>query len=181
MKKETIKIGLGGSCHWCTEAIFLSLVGIEKVEQGWISSVEKNSFSEAIIVHFNASMIELIDIIQIHLYTHSSTHQHSMRSKYRSAIYCFDIEQQYEVQNNLNLLQEQFEEKVITEALRYQDFKLNKEEQLNYYYSNPEKPFCKNIINPKLRLILNKFGHQFDKEKRTIVEEHETRKTYYNQ
>ncbi|WP_269200069.1 peptide-methionine (S)-S-oxide reductase [Pseudoalteromonas luteoviolacea] len=27
------KLGLGGSCYWCTEAIFRSLNGVEKVEQ----------------------------------------------------------------------------------------------------------------------------------------------------
>lgn len=32
------KIGLGGSCNWCTEAIFRSLKGVTKVKQGWISS-----------------------------------------------------------------------------------------------------------------------------------------------
>ena len=26
---EEIEIGLGGGCHWCTEAIFLSLKGVD--------------------------------------------------------------------------------------------------------------------------------------------------------
>jgi len=42
------QIGLGGSCHWCTEAIFSSLKGVESVEQGWFKSSENSSqFSEA--------------------------------------------------------------------------------------------------------------------------------------
>jgi peptide-methionine (S)-S-oxide reductase len=45
------KIGFGGSCHWCTEAIFLSLKGVTAVKQGWIASDGQNStFSEAVIV-----------------------------------------------------------------------------------------------------------------------------------
>ncbi|WP_211220714.1 peptide-methionine (S)-S-oxide reductase [Dyadobacter beijingensis] len=32
------KIGLGGSCHWCTDAIFQSLRGVLHVSQGWIAS-----------------------------------------------------------------------------------------------------------------------------------------------
>jgi peptide methionine sulfoxide reductase MsrA len=28
------KIGLGGGCHWCTEGVFESLIGVTKVNQG---------------------------------------------------------------------------------------------------------------------------------------------------
>lgn len=76
------KIGLGGSCHWCTEAIFQSLIGVLKVEQGWISSEKGNtSFSEAVIVYFDDSIMSLNTLIEIHLYTHSCTSNHSMREK----------------------------------------------------------------------------------------------------
>ena len=49
------KIALGGSCHWCTEAVFQSLLGVKKVEQGYVASTNENSsFSEAIVVHLMA-------------------------------------------------------------------------------------------------------------------------------
>ena len=82
------KVGLGGGCHWCTEGIFESLIGIKAVKQGWIASIDNNAeLSEAIEVSFDPSMISLQTLIEIHLHTHASTSNHTMRQKYRSAIY----------------------------------------------------------------------------------------------
>ena len=94
MKNDTAKIAFGGGCHWCTEAVFQQLKGVIRVEQGFVASVnEYQSFSEAVIVHFNPSIIPLKILVEIHLYTHKSTSNHSMRSKYRSAIYYFTDEE----------------------------------------------------------------------------------------
>ncbi len=88
------KIGFGGGCHWCTEAVFQALIGVEKVEQGWIASEgENDSFSEAVIVHFDESTIDLSTLTAIHLFTHSCTSEHSMWKKYRSAVYTFSNKQ----------------------------------------------------------------------------------------
>ena len=37
-------------------------------------------------------------------------------------------------------------------------FELSDENFINYYYKNPEKPFCKTFINPKLKLLLDQFS-----------------------
>ncbi len=160
------KIGLGGSCHWCTEAIFQSLIGVIKVEQGWISSEKENaSFSEAIIVYFDETKISLNTLIEIHLHTHSCTSNHSMREKYRSAIYCFDEDQNQEAIQIIHSFQPIFFGKILTQILPFVAFKKNQDQFLDYYFSNPEKPFCQNIINPKLKILLTQFSSIVDGQK----------------
>jgi len=51
---------------------------------------------------------------------------------------------------------------VITRVLPFVDFKLNEENYLNYYYKNPTKPFCQNIVNPKLKELLAEFSKHID-------------------
>jgi len=160
-----MQIGLGGSCHWCTEAIFQSLKGVLNVEQGWISSVEHLSMSEAVVVHFDQRIISLKALIEIHLYTHSCTSNHSMREKYRSAVYAYGNDQRKEAELVVEDLDSQFKKPIITEVLTFQSFKINKEEYLDYYYKNPEKAFCKNRIDPKLKKLLSLFSNRVDKNK----------------
>ena len=163
---ELTKIAFGGGCHWCTEAVFQSLIGVKKVEQGWVASTEKNNtFSEAVIVHFYTNKIELKTLIEIHLLTHNSTSTHSMRRKYRSAVYYFTIHQKEEVFKIIEALQSNFNEKIITQTLEYKRFKSSTEEFLNYYQSNPDKPFCKNYIQPKLKFLLENFSNKIDNSK----------------
>lgn len=153
------KIALGGGCHWCTEAVFQSLIGVEKVEQGYVASTgENNSFSEAVIVHFNSEKISFRTLIEIHLHTHKSTSAHSMRDKYRSAVYTFSKKQNDQAEEILKSLQPDFENKLITKVYPFSEFKASREQLLNYYYSNPNKPFCETFINPKLQLLLKQFA-----------------------
>jgi peptide-methionine (S)-S-oxide reductase len=160
------QIGFGGSCHWCTEAIFFSLKGVSSVKQGWIASSEaQESFSEAVIVEFDEQQISLNTLIAIHLHTHSCTSNHSMRDKYRSAIYTITDQQMTIACSALKKMRKNFSDPIITQVVTFHHFKLNNEEYLDYYYSNPEKPFCQNIVRPKLLEIMNRFSKEVDKER----------------
>lgn len=150
--------GFGGGCHWCTEAVFSSLQGIESVKQGWIASDGENTaFSEGVLVRYDDAIIPLRTLISIHLFTHASTSLHSMRDKYRSAVYTFNDEDRVSAQHSLHELQSDFEAPLVTSVLSFAAFKQSREELLNYYYNNSQKPFCELYINPKLKLIMERF------------------------
>jgi peptide-methionine (S)-S-oxide reductase len=133
------KIGLGGGCHWCTEGVFESLIGIKALKQGWITSIDDNAeLFEAIEVYFVQSIISLQTLIEIHLHTHASTANHSMRQKYRSAIYTYNDSQNQQVNSALDTLQSDFDKPIITQVLPFYSFEANKDELLNYLYKSPK-------------------------------------------
>lgn len=154
-----VKIGFGGGCHWCTEAVFQSLRGISNVEQGFIKSLAPHdSFSEAVVVTFDPEIIPLKILIDVHLRTHSSTSHHKMRGKYRSAVYVFAHDQAKAVQQHINAAQGDFDEPIVTMTLPFVGFDPSPERFQRYYETNAGKPFCTTYIDPKLSEIRRFFG-----------------------
>ena len=153
------KIGFGGGCHWCTEAVFMSLRGVAQVQQGFIQSLPPNEcFSEAVVLHYDADQIALKILIEAHLRTHASTSEHSMRGKYRSAVYVFDQLQTDTSTDILNALQQGFDKPLITRVLQTVEFKASDERFRNYYATDPSRPFCTTYIDPKLDLLRKRFS-----------------------
>ncbi|QDG78365.1 peptide-methionine (S)-S-oxide reductase [Labrenzia sp. PHM005] len=149
-----VKIGLGGGCHWCTEAVFQTLAGISQVEQGFIRSDPPNaSWSEAVLITFDPAELPLEVLIEVHLRTHAATSHHKMRGKYRSAIYVYDAGTGVRVGRILHKLQKGFDEPLVTKALFLADFKASDDQFQNYYLKGPDRPFCKSYIDPKLALL----------------------------
>lgn len=154
-------IGFGGSCHWCTEAIFQSLIGVAKVDQGWIASKAPNdSYSEAVFLTYDPTVISLETLIEVHLYTHSCTSEHSMRGKYRSAVYYVNAVQKKQSIVTIHNFQNEFDQPIITKVIPFKEFKLNDEQYLNYYKRNAQKPFCENYISPKLAALRSSHAAQ---------------------
>jgi len=154
-------LGLGGGCHWCTEAVFQSLRGVTHVAQGYIASSGKEaSFSEAVIVHYDNTIIPMEVLIEIHLLTHKSTKMHSMRATYRSAVYVFNKEDKKIAEAALDALQQETKEPIITAILPFKRFNPSREEITSYYKKNPKKPFCERYISPKLGMLKDMFAHR---------------------
>lgn len=155
--KPYTTLGLGGGCHWCTEAVFASLRGVSDVQQGFIRSVTPNdAWSEAVQLTLDPQTMPLSVLLDIHLRTHASQSAHSMRGKYRSAVYVTDDGDA--VRKTLAELQSGFDRPIITQVLRLRDFRLNAPQFLDYYATDPTRPFCRTHIDPKLALLRREFG-----------------------
>ena len=148
--KGLARIGLGGGCHWCTEGVFVSLQGVHRVDQGWIASQPPHdALSEAIVVHYDPTVVTLAELIAVHLRTHSAAGNHPLRERYRSAVYYFDGEAP-STEAALNTVAESIPGSVITRALPFVTFKASLPEHWDYYRADPERPFCVRYIQPKL-------------------------------
>lgn len=153
------RIGFGGGCHWCTEAVFASLRGVIQVEQGFIrADAPDDDFSEAVVLTFQPEKISLEALIEIHLRTHSSTSNHPMRQKYRSAIYVMGEAQGEAARCILTKLGTGFDAPLVTKVLPFRAFKASDERFQRYAEKHAGGPFCTSYIDPKLALLRKEFG-----------------------
>ncbi|TXF91086.1 peptide methionine sulfoxide reductase [Neolewinella aurantiaca] len=154
MSDNLQKIALGGGCHWCTEGVFVSLRGVVRVEQGWVSAPPPHdAFSEAVIVHYDPKRVSAEDLIGVHLETHSATKDHGLRHRYRSAVYAFSPEDELRFKAVLTQLSVNFTEPLITGVYPFVDFRPSLPEHQDYYRTDPERPFCVRFIAPKLEAL----------------------------
>ena len=153
------RIGFGGGCHWCTEGVFQAIRGVRQVDQGYIrSDAPSDTWAEAVVVYFDPTEIELATLLEIHLRTHSSSKVFEPSGKYRSAVYTFDDSQAPKLKDALAKLKDTFERPLSTEVLPFREFSPSDARYQNYYATDPDRPFCKRFIDPKLDFIRTNFA-----------------------
>ncbi|MGF1683090.1 peptide-methionine (S)-S-oxide reductase [Photobacterium minamisatsumaniensis] len=167
--KRIQQVGFSGGCYWCIEAVFQSLIGVRSVRQGWIKPINGLSYTEGVFIDFDPDDISLEVLIAVHLHTHDCTTSHALRYRYPSGVYILNEAQRTAAMRAMALNQADFTKPLLTRVYDFGDFKLSKESQWDYYYSDPQKPFCLSKINPKLQLLLARFSDHISDEKQAII------------
>src|SRR3954467_10029196 len=100
---------LAGGCFWCTEAVFLDVVGVKSVESGYTGgSVANPTYkqvcggdtgpAEGIRITFDDEQLSYDDLLDIFFATHDPTTLnrpgHDVGTQYRSAIFPQNEEQE---------------------------------------------------------------------------------------
>ena len=153
------RVGFGGGCHWCTEGVFQALKGVTQVDQGFIQSqAPADTWAEGVIVHYDPALISLQTLSEVHLRTHSSNRARSVRSKYRSAIYVIEDSQRHAAQSAIDGFADESGKAVYTQVLPFAGFKASETRYQNYYQTDPNRPFCRVYIDPKLDFIRRNFA-----------------------
>jgi peptide-methionine (S)-S-oxide reductase len=154
------QVGFGGGCHWCTEGVFQTLRGVTQVEQGYLQSLAPaDTWAEGVIVTFEPSAISLQTLCEVHLRTHSTTRARSPQSKYRSAIYLLEANHRSVAEQTISDFAKENDQKVQTLVIPFVTFKASDESFQNYYSKDPNRPFCRRFIDPKLDYIRKHFSN----------------------
>jgi len=110
---ETATAIVAGGCFWCTEAVFLDVVGVSAVESGYIGGATANptyrevcsgvtGHAEAIAVTYDPDVLAYGDLLDIYMATHDPTQLNrqgnDVGTQYRSAIFPLDDTQRAEAE-----------------------------------------------------------------------------------
>lgn len=166
---------LGGGCFWCTEAIFQQLKGVKSVLSGYSGGHEKDptykrvctgktGHAEVIQVVYDSEMIQLEDLIRVHLHSHNPTTPERQGadkgSQYRSIIFYRSEEEKKLIEQIIQEEQTNFDAPISTEIKPFEIFYPAEDKHHNYYNRDREKPYCKNIIDPKLAKLRKNFSEK---------------------
>ena len=99
---------------------------------------------------FDPSEVGLSTLVDIHIQTHAAFSNHSMRSKYRSAVYTFDERSRNEAKAGLDRVAKIVGKAPTTKVLDFVDFKPSDPRFHNYYKEGADRPFCRAYIHPKI-------------------------------
>ena len=100
---------LAGGCFWCTEAIYVEMMGVEKVESGYTGGQIKNpayrevctgrtGHAEGVRITFDPELVSYGQLLEVFWRTHDPTTLNrqgaDVGTQYRSAIFPQDEEQE---------------------------------------------------------------------------------------
>jgi peptide-methionine (S)-S-oxide reductase len=153
------KVGFGGGCHWCTEGVFQALKGVIQVDQGFIrSEPPSDSWAEGVIVTFDPTVIGLATLAEVHLGTHSANERYSPGGRYRSAIYVCAATQREDAVRTIARSATVTNAPARTLVLPLLGFRASEPRYQDYYRTDPDRPFCRRYIDPKLDYLRRHFA-----------------------
>ena len=160
-------ITLGGGCFWCTEAVFLDVNGVTRVESGYAGGHVENPTYEAVCagdtghaevvrISFDRNRISLADILSIFFTIHDPTtlnrQGHDVGSQYRSVIFHHDKAQEAVVRQFIDSLTREkvFPDPIVTEVSPLPGFAPAEAYHQRYFEQHPSQGYCTMVVAPKL-------------------------------
>jgi peptide-methionine (S)-S-oxide reductase len=164
---------LAGGCFWCTEAVFLDVVGVKKVESGYTGGHAANptykqvcggdtGHAEAIRITFDPDEISYDDLLDIFFATHDPTQLNrqgnDIGTQYRSAIFPQNEEQQRKAREGIARANVTHHESIVTTIERKAEWWPAEDYHQDYWAGEGQRnPYCIAHIPPKLQKLRKSF------------------------
>lgn len=168
-------------CFWCTEAIFKRLKGVLSVKPGYSGGTTINptyeqvsngntGHAESIQIEFDPEKISFNTLLDIFWHTHDPTtlnqQGNDIGTQYRSAIFYRDESQKEEAEKLKQELEKEktYKDPIVTEILPFTKFYEAENYHKDYYDRNKDYPYCRFVIDPKIKKLLEKYGSKVKDE-----------------
>jgi peptide-methionine (S)-S-oxide reductase len=165
---------LAGGCFWCTEAVYKELRGVEKVESGYIGGTVDNptyeqvssgttNHAEAIRIVYDPKVITYKELLEVFFVIHDPTtlnRQGADRgTQYRSAVFYQSTEQKKIAEQVMKEFSDKkvYEDPLVTTLEAAGRFYVAEEYHQNYFERNPDKAYCRIVIQPKVLKFRKEF------------------------
>jgi peptide-methionine (S)-S-oxide reductase len=165
---------LAGGCFWCTEAVFKDVIGVSKVESGYIGGhVESPSYrqvcggdtghAEAIRVTFDPDVISYDEILDIFFATHDPTQLNrqgnDVGSQYRSALFPASPAQEEAARRGIERAAADWPSAIVTTIEPAGQWWPAEDYHQDYWEGEGQRnPYCLAIIPPKLQKLRKSFA-----------------------
>lgn len=164
---------LAGGCFWCTEAVFLDVIGVKSVESGYTGGDIANptykqvtggdtGHAEAIRVTFDADELGYDELLDIFFATHDPTQLNrqgnDVGTQYRSAIFPQDEAQREAAKAAIARANEQNDGKVVTAIEPKGEWYPAEAYHQDYWAGEGQgNAYCIAVIPPKLQKLRKSF------------------------
>jgi len=164
---------LAGGCFWCTEAVFLDVVGVKSVESGYTGGNTINptykqvcggdtGHAEAIRITFDPEQISYSDLLDIFFATHDPTQLNrqgnDIGTQYRSAIFPQSVEQEQQARSAIERANAQHGGRVVTTIEPAAEWYPAEDYHQDYWSGEGQRnPYCLATIPPKLNKLRKSF------------------------
>ena len=164
---------LAGGCFWCTEAVFKDLIGVSRVESGYIGGhVDQPTYrevcggdtghAEAIRVTFDPDQIAYDDLLDIFFATHDPTQLNrqgnDVGTQYRSAIFPLDAAQEEAARRGIERAADGWPAPIVTTIEQPGTWYPAEDYHQDYWAGEGQRnPYCMAVIPPKLQKLRKSF------------------------
>ncbi|UUV20387.1 peptide-methionine (S)-S-oxide reductase MsrA [Paenimyroides aestuarii] len=180
MQVVTDTATFAAGCFWCVEEQFKQLNGVLSVTSGYTGGTLSNptyeevtsgntGHAEACAIVFNPQVISYRELLQAFFVAHDPTQLNrqgnDIGTQYRSAIFYHNSEQKELAEFYINALNKEkaYNQPIVTEVSLFKTFYPAEEYHQNYYENNPDKAYCRLVIQPKLEKFKKVFKEQLKK------------------